>query len=339
MNQTVFGLTPAQLNLAFVAVIAAVAIGGVFAAGGPNQALDEGKQKLGLERSSSFIQSMQDATPAPQAETRCSTLAVGCTVTVVNTAGTGLTFRQGPGLGYPTFGSTSVLFDGYTVLLASGPVQADGYNWWEIGILVAGQDSGSRGWVAEGDGTTKWLAPTPECGPLQYYDPSQGCVAQNGIGRPEQNLVVATATCPRPSSGDSEMVISRAGDEWGSTVSGIDITIYWWLPTVTAQGTPVCLQQPFARIGWGVGPIVKFSCEPSEPYTDGVLGMVVVDGRREVVKITQTVRCDRYNCDDYPATLTDRDGQPFTPIYGVIVGDDRVVRCGDVRGLWSRELG
>ena len=49
-RQRYFGLTPTLLNLAFFAIIAALAVGGVFAAGGPNKALDEAKQAAGLDK-------------------------------------------------------------------------------------------------------------------------------------------------------------------------------------------------------------------------------------------------------------------------------------------------
>ncbi|MDO8614051.1 MAG: hypothetical protein Q7R32_14705 [Dehalococcoidia bacterium] len=60
-----FGLTPTQLNLAFFAVLAALAVGGVFAAGGPH-VLDEAKSTLGLDKPKAEYVVGAQASPTPE---------------------------------------------------------------------------------------------------------------------------------------------------------------------------------------------------------------------------------------------------------------------------------
>ena len=148
-NKTFFGLSPTQLNVAFLALVAALALGAVFAAGGPRKAMDEARGALGLDSPPTFTQSAEDATPAPQetAPPPCTQLAVGCDALVANT-GAWLNLRDAPSVNGQVVGRID---DGTVVPLVGGPTQSDGYIWWQVRL------SGGDGWVAESDGITKWL--------------------------------------------------------------------------------------------------------------------------------------------------------------------------------------
>jgi hypothetical protein len=58
---------------------------------------------------------------------------------VVNTEGKGLRLRSQPGVGARVVGQ---LAEGMVVEMVAGPVQADGYEWWEV------SHQGQRGWCA-----------------------------------------------------------------------------------------------------------------------------------------------------------------------------------------------
>jgi len=64
-----FGLTPTQFNLAFFAIIAALAVGGVFAAGGPSRVVSEAKHAAGLDKPQAeyVVGPQTEATPTPAA--------------------------------------------------------------------------------------------------------------------------------------------------------------------------------------------------------------------------------------------------------------------------------
>ena len=72
-------------------------------------------------------------------------------VTVANTGGMGLNLRSGSGLGYSIIAG---LPEGTKMSVIGGPVQADGYTWWNI------TGSYGTGWGARGD----WLTPEPQIG-------------------------------------------------------------------------------------------------------------------------------------------------------------------------------
>lgn len=179
-----FGLTPTQLNLAFLAVVGAVAIAGFVYVGGVGAV----KEYLGGESTppaavTTAEPPVTEVAPSPSEPTppcgnnfadESSPLPFYCTAIVTNTGKAGLNIRSGPSLGAAVL---EVRRDGDLVTLLGGPVKADGYIWWET--------SSPSHWVAEGDGTTKWLTPTPECGPLQYYDPALGCIYQNVLSEPD----------------------------------------------------------------------------------------------------------------------------------------------------------
>lgn len=158
-----FGLTPTQLNLAFVAVVGAVALAGFLYFGGVSavQGLFDNNQPS--------QQAALEETPTPAAaqpaSTECSQLAVGCDALVTNT-GTTLNLRDTPSMNGTIF---SHLQDGTAVTIKGGPTQSDGYVWWQI------LASGSLGWAAEGDASgTKWLVPivagSSEIGPEVVWD-------------------------------------------------------------------------------------------------------------------------------------------------------------------------
>jgi hypothetical protein len=90
------------------------------------------------------------ATVAPTAApAQPGALAVGGTAKV-NVSG-GLNMRE-----QPTRQSKQVgkLNSGVVVTIIGGPTQADNYTWWQVD-----NGSGLKGWVAEGSGADKWLAP------------------------------------------------------------------------------------------------------------------------------------------------------------------------------------
>jgi uncharacterized protein YraI len=70
----------------------------------------------------------------------------GKQVTVANTSGMGLYLRSGPGINQPVI---TGLTEGTTMSVIGGPVQADGYTWWNI------TGSQGTGWSAVGE----WLTP------------------------------------------------------------------------------------------------------------------------------------------------------------------------------------
>lgn len=197
-DKTFFGLTATQLNLAFFAVIAALAIGGVVAAAGPSKVLDEAKEVVGFDkpRAEYVVRPMNHktqtanvptpvpATPAPVVEAApeppCTTIlhtAVYWECAALTT--TDINVRRGPSVASARIDTKKA---GELVSLGGGPVQADGYVWWRLNY---GDEAGNMYWIADGGG---WLVPTPVCGPTveghnQYFDASQGrCIPQNGSG-------------------------------------------------------------------------------------------------------------------------------------------------------------
>ncbi len=72
-------------------------------------------------------------------------------VTVANTSGFGLNLRSGPSISYSVI---TGLPEGTKMSVIGGPVQADGYTWWNI------TGSYGTGWSAVGE----WLTPAPQVG-------------------------------------------------------------------------------------------------------------------------------------------------------------------------------
>ncbi len=100
----------------------------------------------------SALTSAVETTPPPPAPTQgwhCGQLDAGCQAVVINTYNVGLNIRSAPDINGAIIGRLS---DGDIVFVVDGPVQSDGYRWWQF----------SAGWVADGetdkDGrTTRWL--------------------------------------------------------------------------------------------------------------------------------------------------------------------------------------
>lgn len=89
---------------------------------------------------------------APPAEARVTitvSTAYDKEVTVANTSGIGVKLRSGPGL---TYNKITALPEGTKMYVIDGPVQADGYTWWQI------TGTPGTGWSAVGE----WLSPAPQ---------------------------------------------------------------------------------------------------------------------------------------------------------------------------------
>ncbi len=96
--------------------------------------------------------------------------------------------RTGPGLDAPQVlehvadGSPVPVFVGRTngreqVYVIDGPRQADGLDWYQVGVMNTGQERSVGplyvGWAASGDGTDPWLVPEdlcPPAGPVELAD-------------------------------------------------------------------------------------------------------------------------------------------------------------------------
>lgn len=95
------------------------------------------------------------ATPTPQADLPAaspspapteqlqSVIAVGNSVRVQGTEGSGLAVRQGPGTSFTFF---LVAQDGEVFVVEDGPRQADGFTWW---YLADPADANRSGWAVE----------------------------------------------------------------------------------------------------------------------------------------------------------------------------------------------
>jgi hypothetical protein len=70
---------------------------------------------------------------------------VGLGSQVIIDADGGLNYRQRPGLGAAVI---VVLSDGTQASILDGPVHADGYTWWQLGLPGYGPDGKAPGWVA-----------------------------------------------------------------------------------------------------------------------------------------------------------------------------------------------
>lgn len=218
-DQRYFGLTPTQLNLAFFAVVGAVAAAGFVYFGGVGAVreylgeeepvvaqgdfadnIPEGWTPNGVAVENCYATSMRviydgeravciepgsnyRAEPTPESEPieepiapveepapqpPCTQFSVLCEARVVNTGSTGLNVRDAPSINGRA-NEYLQLHDGAAIVIEGGPVQADGYTWWQMW--------GDLGWVAEGDGTTKWLIPAEE---------ESSCpIGMNGCGEPD----------------------------------------------------------------------------------------------------------------------------------------------------------
>lgn len=74
---------------------------------------------------------------------------------IVTTAGDGLRVRTAPGVGQDYTKLSPLLRSGTRLLILLGPVEADGYDWYQV---TTDADPGS-GWVAAGKGGVPWIAP------------------------------------------------------------------------------------------------------------------------------------------------------------------------------------
>jgi DNA-directed RNA polymerase specialized sigma24 family protein len=83
-------------------------------------------------------------------------------IAMVTLDGDNLRVRSAPGVGDDSRRLRPLLPAGTRMLVVGGPVEADGYTWWEVrtdGVLVD-----LFGWVADGDEQGPWVVPTaPRC--------------------------------------------------------------------------------------------------------------------------------------------------------------------------------
>lgn len=147
-------------TMTFVTAAAAVVLALVVAVGGYRW-LEFGEFGLGpSETDGSFGGTPTPATspvptPAPSASAEVpapADLEVGNVAAVVNED---LVIRTAPGVGPDSTITEDRLWIGQRVRLLAGPVEADGYRWWEV------QVGEIRGWVADADraDTAPWLSP------------------------------------------------------------------------------------------------------------------------------------------------------------------------------------
>jgi hypothetical protein len=84
------------------------------------------------------------------------------TLAVVTRAGDRLRVRSAPGVGAESEKLEPLLSSGTRLLVIGGPVEADGYPWYEV--AVEDQPDMMHGWVAAADAGTRWIRPTAaEC--------------------------------------------------------------------------------------------------------------------------------------------------------------------------------
>jgi Bacterial SH3 domain len=74
--------------------------------------------------------------------------------TIAHVVADGLNLRAEPSTGA---GLAGTLARGAAVRIVSGPVEADGFRWFEVA-----DTTGQAGWAADGDGTDAWLTPVPD---------------------------------------------------------------------------------------------------------------------------------------------------------------------------------
>lgn len=97
-----------------------------------------------------------DATPTPAPTATFTPTPVPGTALAAGqparvTAPAGLNFRDQPNTNANLLGQ---LGTGQVVSVTEGPVEADGFIWWQLD-----DDQGNIGWAAQGDGETEWLSP------------------------------------------------------------------------------------------------------------------------------------------------------------------------------------
>lgn len=80
---------------------------------------------------------------------------------------TGLSVREGPGLNYNRIAVADQYTGGH---VTDGPVDNDGYTWWEVKYEEDSDNGVVRGWSAEGD---NWLT-----GPADFEIPTEGVISQ-----------------------------------------------------------------------------------------------------------------------------------------------------------------
>jgi hypothetical protein len=101
--------------------------------------------------------------PSPASTPRVLPGTLGSdTMAVVTEAGTRLRVRTAPGLGSDSVMLNPLLPAGARMLVMSGPVAVDGYDWYEV--MTHGKTGPRYGWVASGKNGKTGIEPTlPEC--------------------------------------------------------------------------------------------------------------------------------------------------------------------------------
>jgi hypothetical protein len=105
----------------------------------------------------------ETSSPSPASTPRVLPATLGQdTMAVVTEAGTRLRVRTAPGVGSDSVMLNPLLPAGTRMLVMSGPVAVDGYDWYEV--MTRGNPWPRYGWVASGKNGEAWIEPAlPDC--------------------------------------------------------------------------------------------------------------------------------------------------------------------------------
>lgn len=162
-------------------------------------------------------------------------LSVGSNVVVANTGSEGLRLRSSPALLTNGSNVLTVLPEGTKLSIVGGPVQADGYKWWNV------SGNGLTGWSAVGD----WLSPNDLLG--LRIGAAVTVANTNGIGLNLRTEPTTSATKITTLADGTQMTILSGpyyvdGYLWwnitGSSGTGYSAVAYWLFPDVVTPTPP-----------------------------------------------------------------------------------------------------
>ena len=221
-----------------------------------------------------------------------SSLSMGITAIVSNTANLGLNLRAGPSL---TAAKIATMSEGTQVNIVSGPIQADGYRWYNV------TTNGQAGWCAVGE----WLVTSDSQGPRAG---AQVTVSNtNGLGLQLRNAPgVAAGVITTLAEGTSLTVINGPyyvdGYLWwnvsGNAGSGYSAAAPWLFPYRSSDAKELVINS-LGSIGvqareWGES--ITFSVKVTDANGYAV-GGAIVSG------------VDDLRASGFQATATDNNGQ------------------------------